>query len=150
MGNYVIRGVMAALALVVAVVVVWRLNQPTLPSGPVPIVWDGEVCGHCKMHVGDPRFAAQLQTADGIVLSFDDPGCLFEYLAANDAERHALYFRNHEGDGWLVESEAAFVSVADSPMGYGIAAVPVGTAGAQGLDWAKAQVSSRPHHGGGE
>lgn len=149
MSKAVTKVVLAVAVLLGVGAALVRLNQPTLPSGPVPIVWDGEVCAHCKMHVGDPRFAAQLQADTGDVLSFDDPGCLFDYVAANDVSRHALYFRDSQSDGWLAESEVGFVSVDDSPMGYGIAAVPKTTSGARGLDWAEAQVQARPHHRGG-
>jgi len=74
-----IKGALLVVALVVVVVAFVRLNQVTLPEGAVPVVWDGEVCQHCKMHVGDPRFAAQVQTTSGDILNFDDPGCLFDY-----------------------------------------------------------------------
>ena len=146
MSKTVVKALLIVLALGAAVVAFVRFNQVTLPEGAVPVVWDGEVCGHCKMHVGDPRFAAQLQTANGEVLNFDDPGCLFDYLASHDAPVHALYFRNHAADGWLAQSDAGFIPVEDSPMGYGLAAVPKETEGAQGLDWAKSHVEGRPHH----
>lgn len=146
MSAKVIKIALLAITLVAITVAFVRFNRATLPEGPVPVVWDGEVCAHCKMHVGDPRFAAQLQTTAGDVLNFDDPGCLFDYLHANEAAVHALYFRNHESDGWLSGAEAGFLSVEDSPMGYGIRAVPKSTPGAQGIDWAKAQVMNRPHH----
>ena len=139
--------VIALVALAFAFV---RYNRVTLPEGPVPVVWDGEVCTYCKMHVGDPRFAAQLQTAEGEVLNFDDPGCLFEYLASHAPAIHALYFRNHRSDGWLREDEVGFVEVDDSPMGYGLAAVPRESPGAQSIDWARARVEARSHHHHGE
>lgn len=146
MSTKIIKGLLLALALVAVVVAFVRYNQVTLPEGAVPVVWDGEVCGHCKMHVGDPRFAAQLQTSEGEVMNFDDPGCLFDYLQSQDVSIHALYFRNHLADAWLSESEVGFLTVEDSPMGYGIRAVPEGTPQAQGIDWAKARVQERPHH----
>lgn len=146
MSAKVIKGLLLAVALVAITVAFVRFNQPTLAEGAVPVVWDGEVCGHCKMHVGDPRFAAQLQTAQGDVLNFDDPGCLLDYLASHEVSVHALYFRNHGADGWLSEAEAGFISVEDSPMGYGLAAVPKDTPGAQSIDWAEARVEARPHH----
>ena len=146
MSAKVVKVLLLVVALVVVSVAFVRFNRVTLPEGPVDVVWDSEVCSHCKMHVGDPRFAAQLQTTDGDVLNFDDPGCLFDYLAAHDAAVHALYFRDSRADGWLAEEEAGFVAVDDSPMGYGIAAVPKGTSDAHGIDWAKAQVEGRPHH----
>jgi hypothetical protein len=150
MSTKIIKALLLALALVTAVVAFDRFNQVTLPEGAVPVVWDGEVCEHCKMHVGDPRFAAQLQTTEGDVLNFDDPGCLFDYLQSHEASIHARYFRNHVEDGWLSESEAGFLPAEDSPMGYGIRAVPKSTPEAQDIDWAKARVRDRPaqQHGG--
>ncbi len=112
-----------------AVWLVIRLGQ-SLPEGPVPVAWDEAACAECRMHVGDPRFAAQLQTEDGDVLNFDDPGCLFRYRAKNHPDVHAVYFHAHEGDEWLPEKATAFGSVSETPMGSGLAAVPRGTAGA--------------------
>ena len=146
MPKNVIKGLLIVVALGAAVVAFVRFNQVTLPEAAVPVVWDSEVCGHCKMHVGDPRFAAQLQTSEGTVLNFDDPGCLFDYLATHDDVVHALYFRNHAADGWLAGDDAGFIAVDDSPMGYGIAVVPKDTEGAEDLEWAKSRVKSRPHH----
>jgi hypothetical protein len=136
-------------ALAVAAVALVRFNRPELPEGPRPVVWDREVCAHCKMHIGDRRFAAQLQTVDGEIFDFDDPGCLFEYLQSHHGLRtHALYFRSHDGSAWLSEAEVGFLPVDDSPMGFGIRAVPKQTPGAHGLDWAKARVSGHGGHGG--
>jgi copper chaperone NosL len=146
MSTKLIKGLLLLIALIAIVVAFVRFNQVTLPEGAIPVVWDGEVCGHCKMHVGDPRFAAQLQTTSGDVLNFDDPGCLLDYLQSRQVPVHALYFRNYDGDGWLTESEVGFLPVEDSPMGYGIRAVPKDTPEAQDLDWAKGQVVNRPHH----
>ncbi len=146
MSANVMKGLLLLIALVAIGVAFVRFNRVTLPEGAVPVVWDGEVCGHCKMHVGDPRFAAQLQTTSGDVLNFDDPGCLFDYLQSHEVSTHALYFRNYDEDGWLTESEAGFLPVEDSPMGYGIRAVSKETPEAQDIDWAKGQVRGRPHH----
>lgn len=150
MSAKVIKVFLLVIALLAIGVVFVRFNQVMLPEGAVPVVWDGEVCGHCKMHVGDPRFATQLQTTSGDVLNFDDPGCLFDYLQSHEVSAHAIYFRNYDEDGWLTESEVAFLPVEDSPMGYGIRAVSKGTPEAQDIDWAKGQVMNRPHqeHGG--
>lgn len=119
----------AAVAVVAAVWIVIRLGQSP-PEGPVPVEWDDTACAECRMHVGDPRFAAQLQTVDGDVLNFDDPGCLLRYRAKNRPKVHAVYFHAHEGDEWLPEKTAAFLRVGETPMGFGLAAVPRGTAGA--------------------
>jgi len=146
MSKTIIKGLLLALAAVAAIMAFIRFNEATLPEGAVPVVWDGEVCGHCKMHVGDPRFAAQLQTSEGDVLNFDDPGCLFDYLGSHELSVHAIYFRNHLEDGWLPESEAGFLPAQESPMGYGIRAVPKGTPDARDMGWAKETVENRPHH----
>lgn len=134
---------LAAVAVLALGTLLARLNRVTLPEGPVDIVWDQEVCGHCKMHIGDPRFAAQLQTTDGQVSSFDDPGCLAEALQAHPGGVHALYFRDYDSDRWLTEAEAGFLPVEDSPMGYGIRAVSKDRPGAQDWDWARARALER-------
>jgi copper chaperone NosL len=144
-----IKGLLLVIALVAVGVVFVRFNRVTLPEEAVPVVWDGEVCGHCKMHVGDPRFAAQLQTSAGEVLNFDDPGCLLNYLQSHEVSVHALYFRSYDEDAWLAESEVGFLPVEDSPMGYGIRAVSRDTPEAQDIDWARGQVMDRPRHQGG-
>ena len=149
MPRRVIKGLLLVIALLAAWVAFVRFNQPTLPEGPVPVVWDREVCGHCKMHVGDPRFAAQLHTTEGEIVNFDDPGCLFDYLHTHDVSVHALYFRNSDREGWLSESSVGFVAVEDSPMGYGIRAVPKAAPEAQSIEWAKARAISRPHQPNG-
>jgi hypothetical protein len=146
MSTKVSKGLLLLAALVAIGLAFVRFNRVTLPEGAVPVVWDGEVCAHCKMHVGDPRFAAQLQTTAGDVSNFDDPGCLFDYLASHDVSVHALYFRNYEDDNWLSESDVGFLTVKDSPMGYGIRAVPKDTPEARDADWAKHQMMDRPHH----
>src|SRR5690242_12190335 len=69
-----------------------------LPEGPQPIAWDREACAHCHMHIGEPRFAAQLQTEDGRVLNFDDPGCLLAYDAAEHPRSRAVYFHHLRED----------------------------------------------------
>jgi copper chaperone NosL len=142
-------GLLATAVVAVVFAFVW-FNDASLPEGPVPVVWDAEVCTNCKMHVGDPRFAAQLQTENGEVLNFDDPGCLFDYLDDHDLRARALYFRDHGSDRWLSESEAGFIAVEESPMGYGIAAVPKSSPDARDSAWAKERVRNRRHqHDGG-
>jgi hypothetical protein len=135
-----IRRLLAGVVLVGVAAALVRLNEAKPPEGPVPIVWDREVCAFCKMHIGDPRFAAQLQTAEGDVLSFDDPGCLFEYMRLHQVGVHALYFRAYDGSGWISGDNVGFLPVDDSPMGYGIRAVSKATPGAKNVKWAKSHV----------
>ena len=146
MSTKVIKGILLVIALFAIGMAFVRFNKVTLPEGAVPVVWDGEVCGHCKMHVGDPRFAAQLQTTAGDVLNFDDPGCLFDYLQSHEVSVHALYFRNYDEDGWLTESEAGFPPGRGFSHGVWHPRRPEGHAGSPDVDWAKGQVINRPDH----
>jgi copper chaperone NosL len=110
------------------------------PEGPVQAVWDREACAHCRMHVGEPGFAAQLQTKDGRVLFFDDPGCLLRYEAEAHPEVHAVYFHHVEEDRWLPRERTAFLRADPTPMGYGLGAVDEGTSGAISFEAALAQL----------
>jgi copper chaperone NosL len=121
--------VLGVLALGVALVV---RGSGGLPDEPVPVAWDRETCGHCHMHVGDPRYAAQLVTEDGDVLVFDDVGCALDYLAQHRPRVHRLWFHG-EGDRWIEAGEVAFLSAHTTPMGSGLVAVDAGTPGAKTL-----------------
>ncbi len=94
-----------------------------LPDGPQPVAWDRTVCARCRMLVSEPAFAAQLQTLEGEVLAFDDPGCLLLHLHEVRPAVHAVYLRHHQHDRWLSREEAAFVDHGPSPMGYDLGAV---------------------------
>jgi|KBSSwiStaDraftv2_1062776.scaffolds.fasta_scaffold1307224_2 hypothetical protein len=122
--------------LLVAAIAYAITTSSTLPDGPVDVVWDKAACAHCRMHVGEPRFAAQIVQRDGATAVFDDPGCLFAFLAAERPAVHAIWFHALLGDGWLRAPDVAFATVPASPMGFGLGAVPVGTPLA--LDYAAA------------
>lgn len=137
------RGKLIALVLVIAAVLGIRAlitGSKELPDQPQPIAWDREACAECRMHIGEPAFAAQLITTDGQVLSFDDPGCLFIHLADSAPQVHRAWVRHVEQDRWLPLDQAGFVRVATSPMGYGLAAVGAGTPGA--MTWTEAQADA--------
>jgi len=103
------------------------------PDAPVAIVWDREACAHCRMAIGEPRYAAQLVTTDAQVASFDDVGCLFRYLDERKPTVHRLWFHG-EGDAWVAAAEVAFADGHTTPMGSGLAAVPASTPGAHPLE----------------
>lgn len=130
-------GVAAALGLLV-------MRLQALPSGVEPVAWDREACAHCRMHVGDPHFAAQLQTDDGVVLNFDDPGCLFHYMRQRSPRVHAIYFHDSRSDRWLPRDEAGFVRADPTPMGYGFAATRRDAPGAIGYEAALDLVTASP------
>lgn len=136
-------GIAAALALL-GVGLVWliaRLQGP--PSGPQPVVWDRTACAECRMAVSEPRYAAQLQTRDGRVLDFDDPGCLFLYQAATAPAVHAVYFHHCREERWLSAAEAGFVGAGPSPMDFNLGAVDREEAGAITVEAARAQALAR-------
>ncbi|MBI5853084.1 MAG: hypothetical protein HZB39_18900 [Planctomycetes bacterium] len=124
-GRWIVAGLVLA---VVATVAVAAILSSRLPDGPVDPVWDQQACAHCRMHVGEPRFAAQLQTAQGDVWFYDDPGCLAEHLAdARTSGRaldvHAIFFRHLHESRWVGEAAARFVPVSPTPMGFGFGVV---------------------------
>jgi len=127
----------AAFVGVIALLVI-RLQRPA--AGPVEIVWDREPCAQCRMLIGERAFAAQLQTQDGRVLNFDDPGCLLKYEVERSPAVRATYFHRWKGQGWLTPDEVAFVPVPHSPMGYDLGAVEKGTPGSISLEAARSQV----------
>ncbi|NMO14834.1 hypothetical protein HPC49_00720 [Pyxidicoccus fallax] len=127
--RWLVRGaVVLGLASVLGLALAWTEG---LPEGPVPVAWDREACAHCRMHVGEPAFAAQLQLADGRVLNFDDPGCLLRYEAEKRPAVHAAWFHHVREDRWIPGAQVAFVPVSPTPMGYGVGAVEAGAPGAR-------------------
>ncbi|MCC6157022.1 MAG: hypothetical protein IT350_03150 [Deltaproteobacteria bacterium] len=117
------------------------------PDGPVEPSWDRESCAHCRMHVSERAFAAQIQDTDGRVSFFDDPGCLFAYVDKRGPTLHAVYFRHLEKDEWIAEADVAFSPVSASPMGYGLGAVRAGTLGTIPLEEARRRALD-PHDPG--
>ncbi len=118
----------------------WAIAPGAPAHGPAPIAWDKEPCAHCAMHVGEPAFAAQLQTRDEQVLDFDDPGCLFSYLAERHPDVSAIYFHHFSEDRWLTAEEVAFLHRSPTPMGHGLVAVARGTPGSISLEEARTEV----------
>ena len=145
--------VAAALAAAAAGFVALFFFLGRSPSGPVEPAWDRTTCAHCRMHLSEPAFAAQLQSESGELLFFDDPGCLFAWRGEHD-DPGRVYFRLAADAGWREEREVAFLPVGESPMGWGLAAVAAGTPGAIPAAEAARRVLERsrsadePAHGG--
>ncbi len=135
LGGLVLAGIAGAIAYAVHA-------AAALPDGPVDVVWDKSACAHCRMHLGEPGFAAQLTTTAGATLLFDDPGCLFEYLADAAPDAHAIWFHHGSADRWLRAPAVAFAAAPATPMGFGLAATDPGTAGAIDYDTARARCTT--------
>jgi hypothetical protein len=71
------------------------------PTGLPAPAYGTATCATCGAVIGEARFAAQFQAADGAVRSFDDPACLFEAMRAESAAPRAIRFRDHERDAWI-------------------------------------------------
>jgi copper chaperone NosL len=132
--------------LIVAVVLFVFISNRQSPSGPKEVIWDKSACAYCAMHLGDPRFAAQLSTADGETYFYDDPGCLFLHqhdLEISQAEIHARWFNEMTGKGWIEAAEVAFARCENTPMDYGFGAVAANSPDAIGLEQAAAEVLAK-------
>jgi len=144
--GYVFGGL--AVVVVVGVVTFAVVRAGALPSGPVDVVWDREACAYCRMHVGEPGFAAQVQLEDGRVWFYDDPGCLFLHLDSTEPHVHAIYFHHSAEDRWLTADQVAFRSVPRSPMGFGLAAVDRGGGDTLDFEEARRKVLASRHETG--
>ncbi|MBK8975664.1 MAG: hypothetical protein IPM29_07040 [Planctomycetes bacterium] len=138
--------VVLVLALVTALVVTGVVGyvvvaRGALPTGPTELVWDRTACHACRMHVGEPAFAAQIQLRDGRTLAFDDPGCLLLSLDALRGDAHAIWFHHLREPRWLRSDAVGFVAVEPTPMGFGLGAVDVGAEGAIPLAEARARIA---------
>ena len=142
-----VRSSLALLAASALAAIVWFTQKP--PEGPQPVIWDKESCAECQMAVSERGYAAQLQTADGRVLDFDDPGCLASYLAKSAPEVKAIYFHHLREDRWLPLAGAAFVPAGPSPMAYDLGAVDPGSPGSCPWSEARVRLLTRQADGGG-
>ena len=136
---------LGAVLATIAGVAVWLQGSGASVQGPLPIAWGEEACAHCHMHVGDPRYAAQIVTRDGRAINFDDPGCALSYLDEMHPDAQATYFHHGTEDRWLRAPALAFATGGHTPMGFGLVAVNEGTAGA--LSLTEAQRVARARNG---
>ncbi len=78
-----------------------------------------DTCDSCDAIIAAPRFAAQLQRADGSIVSFDDPACLLRALAASAEPPRAVRFHTERADGWVESSEAWFAQIPGQATPHG-------------------------------
>jgi copper chaperone NosL len=126
-GKLAAAGVLVVLVAGLATIV--RGGQ-SVPDTVQAIEWNRQPCAHCQMLIGDPRYAAQLITTDGDIVSFDDPGCALRYVAGHHPHIHRLWFHHSVDERWLPAEQAAFTTGATTPMGSGLAAVDARSPGA--------------------
>lgn len=92
-------------------------------DGPPDIQVDRTACGHCRMLVSEPQYAAAYRTTGGEALVFDDIQCLMD-AARKEPGPLRFWFRDVAGDKWIDAADAVFVRSARlrTPMNGGIAA----------------------------
>ncbi|NUN13055.1 MAG: hypothetical protein HUU55_05410 [Myxococcales bacterium] len=111
-------------------------DAQTPANEPVEPVWGKEVCAFCQMHVTEHGFAVQAHLPHGETVFFDDPGCYFQWESSTPAI-NAVWFHHLSENRWLKPTEVGFSKVAESPMGFGLAAVHLAEPGV--LSFAAAQ-----------
>jgi len=104
---------LVALALMLLALGCQRGGGDALP----PPVYGTATCASCQNVIAAPRHAAQLQRADGTVLSFDAPVCLFRALHTENAPRVVRF--HGEGDAWIAAADAWFASFPDDAAPHG-------------------------------
>ncbi|NNG16914.1 MAG: hypothetical protein HKM89_10575 [Gemmatimonadales bacterium] len=105
-------------------VAVMACGQP----GPRPIRYGEELCEYCRMTITDPRFAAQLVTRKGRILTFDDIGGLVAFVNEEripPAEVHSLWVNSFTQPEIQLDATTAHFLQSDrlrTPMGSQLAA----------------------------
>lgn len=120
-GRAVAGGAVALGALVAAVVLLWPSGRTT---GPEPIVWGRDTCAHCRMHLSQPGFAAEMRDRNGVLHKYDDVGCLVTAIAKAHAEVPEAWVEDHAGGGFVPLLTAHLVRAPEvaTPMGHGVVA----------------------------
>ncbi len=90
-------------------------------DGPREPVWGKEPCAHCRMLVGDRRYAAQV-LHEGERRFFDDVGCMVLWLEERGAPSDPAWVRDANGPGWLDARSARYVGGKATPMDFGFEA----------------------------
>jgi copper chaperone NosL len=92
---------------------------------PVEIVLNEENCSHCRMAVSQREFAAEVVTVSGSFDTFDDIGCLRDWVKEHQPPESAGLFVVDQTTGeWLDAKSAFFVQaqILPTPMSSGLAA----------------------------
>jgi hypothetical protein len=111
---------------------------------PIDPVWGKVACAHCRMLVGDARFAAQALTVDGDRHYFDDLGCLVGWEREHaDTAVSDRWVRLADADAWVPAADARFAEGFRTPMDSGWAGATQGA-----TDWSgvRAAIDQRSRH----
>lgn len=84
---------------------------------------DTDVCAICAMALADNQHATQIVLKNDRVLTFDDLGCLYQWIEDNGEEDiGAKYVRDFHSQEWLLMDQATYVfdEHIETPMAYGV------------------------------
>lgn len=92
-------------------------------AGPQAVHWGVEECAHCRMVIGDERFAGQVVDRRGKTYKFDALECMAGWLdeaPVAAADIHSVWISSGR-DGWIRAEDATFLHSDGlrSPMGGG-------------------------------
>ncbi|WP_338754551.1 nitrous oxide reductase accessory protein NosL [Bacillus sp. FJAT-52991] len=90
---------------------------------PVEINPDIDVCDVCNMSITESQYATEVLLKDGSVETFDDIGCMVEYLNEQDEKTIGeKYVRDALSGDWVKLNKATFLYNKDywTPMAYGV------------------------------
>lgn len=94
-------------------------------DGPAPLDTENEACAWCRMSVSDLRFAAQLTAPAHEPRSFDDAGCLRDWLKEpRETAPWTAWVSDHRTKEWVKAADALFVlnPAVQTPMNSGLVA----------------------------
>jgi copper chaperone NosL len=101
----------------------------SVPAPEEP-VWGKQPCANCAMLLSEKAHGAQVLTAEGDRLFFDDLGCLVAWSMDKQAPG-AQWVRTTDTQSWLTTDRAHFAPAAHTPMDFGF----VATSQPGPLDW---------------
>ena len=99
--------------------------RATSADTPPAVAWGEVGCSYCHMTVMSESHPAQLVPAQGATRGFDEPGCLFHYLAGQaPAPTTRAWVRTEDTGQWLDARAATYLVPARMPPGmmYGVLA----------------------------
>lgn len=94
------------------------------PPGPADVALGEDACAHCRMTIVSRATAAQVVRAGDEPVSFDEIGCLRDYLLKRAVPADAvIYVTDHRTGAWVNARTAVFTKTSIStPMASGLLA----------------------------
>ena len=91
-------------------------------DAPKEPVWGKQPCENCAMLLSEKEHGAQLVTAEGERLYFDDLGCMVAWTDAHPQPVLRQWVRTADTQKWLPLERANFAPAKHTPMDFGFIA----------------------------